>query len=165
MRSLAQEEYLTAEVLGASPQKLQFLVLDVALRECLRARSLLEAQQRAAARRALQRSEEAISMLLANMNYDDKSPVVAQAAGVYLFVYKSLLAAQVSHDLNKLGEAIRVLEIERETWRLASERHSATRLESAELTPPAPLSGARTLLGGLHDHDALARGGNFSFEV
>lgn len=137
MQTHAQDEYLTMEVMAASPQRLQLMVLDVALRECQRSKKLREARQEAEARKALLRSQDAISMLLTGLKYDANSPLVGRVAGVYLFVYKSLLEAQLKSDTAKLADAIRILEIERETWRQVCERNGATRSPASDSAPAA----------------------------
>jgi hypothetical protein len=66
-------------------------------------------------------------------------------AGVYVFVYRSLVEASLHQSEQKLEDAVRVLRIEEETWRLLCEQlgdngnHSAVNVsldEKLESSPP-----------------------------
>jgi hypothetical protein len=60
--------------------------------------------------------------------------LVANVAAVYNFVFRSLIEAGLKRDAGKLENAVRVLEIERETWRQVCERLGAP----LEIGQPSP---------------------------
>jgi flagellar protein FliS len=160
MQRIAQEEYMATEVMTATPQKLQLMVIEVALRASLQTKALWESQQNDAALAALLRSQAAVTAVLAHLNYDEKSPLVSRIAGIYLFIYKSLIMAQLKRDTAKLNDAIRVLEIERETWRQVCQQQSESGPREIKSPIPAPLS-ARMLSRA----DDLAGNSSFSLEA
>ena len=69
------------------------------------------------ARKDLRRAREIVGELFNGFDYQAKAELVGKVAGVYLFIYQSLARAELDKDLNKLDEALRILNIERETWR------------------------------------------------
>ena len=160
MQRIAQEEYRTMEVMTATPQKLQLMVIEIALRSALQAKSLKESRQDEAALEALLRSQAAVSAVISHLNYDEKSPLVNKIAGIYVFIYKSLVMSQMNRDADKLNDAIRVLEIERETWRQVCERYPASAPPETPAPIPAPLS--PHMLSRSAD---LASRSSFSFEA
>jgi flagellin-specific chaperone FliS len=50
------------------------------------------------------------------MNPEHGRELVRRVAGVYLFIHRTLSAAHLEHDAQKLDEALSILEVERETW-------------------------------------------------
>lgn len=94
------------------------------------------------------------------MNYDENSPLVSRIAGIYVFIYKSLVMAHMKRDIARLNDAIRVLEIERETWRQVCERHAESGPRETKPPIPAPLSAKM-----LSRADDLAINSSFSFEA
>jgi flagellar secretion chaperone FliS len=115
-------DYLATEVMTAAPQKLQLMLIEGALRVAGQARQFLADQQREAASRALIRSQSILAELLSGLDHRTADESVRRVAGVYLFIYRSLIAANLEQSEARLGDALRVLEIERDTWRMVCER-------------------------------------------
>ena len=138
MSSLPNDEYLTTAVMTASPQKLQLMVLDLALRSALQAKLHLEARQFGLATTANLRAQKAVSQLLAGLNYETKSPLIGRIAGIYLFVYKSLIAGQLNRSVEKVADAIRILELDRDTWRQICERLPPQTTAADAMPVPVP---------------------------
>jgi flagellar secretion chaperone FliS len=122
MQSRAHDEYLVTEVMTATPQKLHLMLIDAALRQCERARRLWTEGDDNGAGRSLERSQEIVSELLASLNYGENPELTGRIAGIYNFVFRSLVAAHIHREENSLADAVRLLEIERETWKQIVER-------------------------------------------
>jgi len=116
MTPAARDEYLATEVMTAAPQKLQLLLIDGAIRFGRQAESHWQNRENEAAFRALARCQEIISQLIAGLAPSLESSLIRQIASVYAFVYRTTVAAGFRRDASKLADALRVLEIERETW-------------------------------------------------
>ncbi len=65
--------------------------------------------------------------------------LVGKVASVYIFVYRTIFQAQRQRDPAQLADALRVLEIERETWRKVCEQLGSKRPSTGFM--PAPHSG------------------------
>lgn len=142
MNPAARDEYLATEVLTAAPQKLQLMLVEAAIRFGRRAELHWQNRESEAAFNALVRCQEIVSQLIAGLSANLESPLVRQAASVYAFIYRSLVSAAFYHDVKKLAEALKVLEVERETWlqvcnRLGAKQDGDDSLESVA-RPKAP---------------------------
>jgi flagellar protein FliS len=112
----ARHKYLEHEVLSAAPQKLQLLLIEGAIRHTQRAKMLWHENSEAAGE-AIVKAQEIVAQLLAGMSPDRSQPLVGRLAAVYTFVFRTLSAAHLQQTEQSLDDALRVLEIERETWR------------------------------------------------
>jgi len=117
MQSSAREQYLTTQVMTATPQKLQLMLIEAALRSAQRARQQWQAQQNEQACESLIHAQEIVGRLLAALDHEAGANLARKVAAVYLFVFRSLMEANYHRDQQKLDDALRILEIERETWR------------------------------------------------
>jgi flagellar protein FliS len=143
MSASVRENYLVTEVLTATPQKLHLMLVEAAIRAGQQARQHWRAGENEAASEALIRAQEIMSELVAGLNREVDPGLVRRVASVYLFVYRSLMEANFLRDEDKLADALRVLEIERQTWRsvceqLGSDQPGSSRTDAAELRITAP---------------------------
>ena len=122
MSFLAREEYLAQEVLTAPPQKLQLMLVDAAIRFAERAKKHWELGQNDAAFDTLIRCQNIMAELLRGLMPSRETELAQRLAGVYIFIYRTLIDAACSRDAAKLADALRVLEVERETWRQVCEK-------------------------------------------
>ncbi|HTU25326.1 MAG TPA: flagellar export chaperone FliS [Pirellulales bacterium] len=130
MTPVAGADYLETEVMTATPQRLQLMLLEAAIRFSSQARAALEQQDAQAAFLPILRAQRVMSELLIGLKPEPQEELVRRVAGVYLFVYRSLIAANLEHSIARLDDALRVLNFERDTWRevcqqLATETHFA----------------------------------------
>jgi flagellar secretion chaperone FliS len=126
----SHEHYLEQEVLSAAPQKLQLLLIEAAIRQAKRAQQFWSSQPSAASR-ALVQAQEIMTQLLHGLSADRSQPLVKRVAAVYAFIIRALAGAYLRRDEAALIDALRIMEIERETWRqvcqqLASHAGSTT---------------------------------------
>jgi len=134
----ARDGYLESEVFGASPPKLQLLLVEGALRAGEQAREHWHAGKNEAACELLIRAQEIVTEMTAGLNREANPGLAARLAAVYLFVFRALVEANLNHDEEKLADALRVLAIERDTWRAVCEKrkvdaplpHFGTELDS-----------------------------------
>jgi len=115
-------DYLTTEVMTATPQKLQLMLIEAAIRLAQQAKGHWTSDQDEAATAALLRGQQIMAQLLAGMNVNPSDDLVERVAGVYAFVYRALVKANLERDEASLSDALRVLEVERETWRLVCQQ-------------------------------------------
>jgi len=125
--------YFQNQVLTASPERLQFMLLDAALKAARKAEELLTAEAPVQAGIELAMAESILADMLGSMRMELDPQLVARSGSVYIYMLRQLCDAHLTDDLQALRNAIRVLEVEHETWRLASQKQVA-----AEHRTPAP---------------------------
>ncbi len=142
MPSSARDSYLETEVMTATPQKLQFMLLDAAIRAIQQTKQLWEADRDEQACETLIRAQRIVSELLCGLNQEIDPGLARKVAAIYLFVFRNLVDANQQRDVEKLEGALSVLEIERETWRRVCEELGSTKAADgpAPQRPPAPIS-------------------------
>lgn len=161
MPAQARQHYLTTEVMTASPQKLHLMLIEGAMRFIHKARQHGAAQEVEPTRDALTRARKIVGDILAGFKKDSDPGLVNRVTMLYGFVYRTLLEAAFSFNDAKLAGVLRILEIERETWRqVCADLAGQSRLEPQHPSPPRPIP------QGVFD--ALPREGQrgqFSFEA
>ena len=123
MNPAARDEYLSTEVLTASPQKLQLMLIDSAIRAVSRGSNPYgpaSGPNRLPAR--LSAARRLVAQLIAGLVPNHESPLVQRVLAVYEFVHRTLVTAQRQRDPGRLADVLAVLEIERETWRQVCEQ-------------------------------------------
>lgn len=136
--------YIETEVMTASPQKLQLMMIDAALRYAKRAKSHWEADEEEEACEVLIRAQRVMGELLGGLNREASPKLVGKIASVYVFVFRNLMEAGLKRDIEKVDGAIKVLEVEQETWRQVCQKlteENPNPVESGPAAPAAPLGG------------------------
>ena len=136
MASPARDNYLATEVFTAPPQRLHLMLIEAAIRCVERARQSWRANRPEQATEAIVRAEEILGELLAGLKGEIGGDLVAKTAAIYHFVFRALMEANSGKDDRKLEDAIRVLAIERETWRRICEKIGAA-VPNAKGSPDA----------------------------
>ncbi len=131
--SIAYENYLETGVLTASPQKLQLLLIEAAIRSIHRGKEASSRGDEAAASEHFIHAQDCVGQMLAGLNYNGAAEIVKRLAAVYVFILRQLAEGSLNRDTAKLDDAVRVLEVERETWRQVCEQFGS---ETAGNNPP-----------------------------
>lgn len=136
MDSNARAAYWETQVLTASPQKLRLMLIEGALRYGRQVLHFWGEENYDEAFTAMMRTQDIIFELLTSVQRND-SELNRKIAGVYLFLYQTLVNSQVKRDRQGMEDVLRVLAEERETWRQFCELHpdSPSRDELQKLQP------------------------------
>lgn len=136
--------YLETKVLTASPEELQLMLFDGAIRFCEQARPALQQKKIEDSFNSLTRAQK-IVMEMINALRDDVDPgTCANMRALYLFCYQRLIDANVEKEIAPLDEALQILHHMRETWLLLMEKIKDAKMEqsppsqSENLPPQAP---------------------------
>ena len=147
MQPSIRNNYLETEVMTATPQKLQYMLIDAAIRNLQRGKHLRSENQYEAACEAIIRTQKIVTQILTGLDHEVGGDLTRKVAAIYMFIFRSLNEAQLHRDDTKLDECIGVLEIERDTWRQLCEqldREQPASSEAAQMTisnepaPPTP---------------------------
>lgn len=142
----ASHEYLRSAVLTATPEQLQLMLYDGAVRFATRGLEALRARDREAAFEALDRAQQIVLELDNGIRREVNPTVADQMRALYHFVYRRLIDANIHQDVVALEEALRILRHMRETWILLLEKLQQERRGPAPVgpdtsnpsSPPAP---------------------------
>lgn len=142
---IPHDEYLASQVMTATPQRLHLMLIEGAIRHCERTRQFWNAGLEEQAVEALTKAQEIVSELLASLNYNEQPDLASRIAGVYTYIFRAVVNASLKRDESSLAGALRVLEIERDTWReivrltVNKTEHAHTRTHAAHAAP-APIA-------------------------
>lgn len=172
MPASARDTYLETEVLTATPQKLQLMLIDGALRFIELARRHWKNDEDEEACEALIRSQRIVTELLGGLNKDVDPDLAGKVASIYLFVFCTLLSANNERDEEKLDDVVRILNIERETWRqvceeLGAENPAGQAMDRVTLSSNRPTTAAPPIPPNLTPQAGYPDGisGGISFEA
>jgi flagellar secretion chaperone FliS len=122
MHSTARDNYLVTEAMTATPHKLRLMLIDGAIRTGQSARQHRQAGRDEQAGEAIVRCQEIVTELICGLDPTEQPELVSKIRGVYMFVFRKLTAAHVHNDDGELAQALRILEVERDTWREVCQR-------------------------------------------
>jgi len=112
------DEYLEAQVMTASPEKLHMLVVDGAIRFAKQASQAMRGKDFEGVHEALNRSRDFVVELTGGLNDEHDAELVDKLKGLFGFVYRNLVDADLEQDTQKIADAIKILEMHRETWQM-----------------------------------------------
>lgn len=141
MQSASTQSYLATQVMTATPQKLRLMLIEGALRFGRQAGELWTTKRYEEAGEALIRCREIVGELIVSLNREVNPQLTEQIASLYRFVYRTLIDAHLAHDPRVLDQALKILEIERETWQLVCARGGPARITPHLDLSSAPQSG------------------------
>jgi flagellar biosynthetic protein FliS len=118
----APSRYLDTRVNTASQAELQLMLLDGVARFGRQAESLWgDAGQRSECDRLMVRCMEIVEELVRGVTLGG-TEISKRLEDEYAFAFRRLALAQLNRDKGPLAEALKLLELHRETWRLACEK-------------------------------------------
>lgn len=129
------DKYFENQVCTATPQRLRLMLIDGALSYARKATQHWEQGRIYEGGEAIVGCQRIVTELLRGLRADLAPELVANVAAVYNYIFRSLIEAALKRDGGKLADAMRVLEIERETWRQVCEQ-----LGSPLETAPPPVA-------------------------
>ncbi len=121
MSAPTNSQYLESRVLTAPPQRLHLMLLEGALRFGRKAEEALQRSEAIAAAPPLLRVVDIVGELLAGVR-ENKEPLNQQIADLYWFIFRRVSEAKINSDIKALADALRLLEIERQTWQMVCEK-------------------------------------------
>jgi len=110
------DAYLKTQVLTASPEKLQLMLYEGAIRFANRAREHLVACDYEASYGMLVKAQKIVLELICGLRPEENRSLCDKMAALYTFVYRRLLEANIYHSTQAIDDALKILTIQRDTW-------------------------------------------------
>jgi len=110
------QNYLRTRVLTATPEQLQMMLYDGALRFGEQARLALEKKNFEDSYNNISRVQKILTELWCTLKHDVLPDLCGKLAALYTYAYKKLIEANIEHKLEPLNEAMDVLRFQRDTW-------------------------------------------------
>jgi len=126
MQSIARQNYLQAEVQTATPQKLQLMLIEAAIKNVHRTKTAWEDERFEAGFDSLTLAQDIVAEILSSLDKEGSPELAGKMASIYVFIFRCLSEGGMTHDQQKMDDALRVLNSERETWRLVCEKFGAS---------------------------------------
>lgn len=142
MNPQAAQTYLRAKVLTATPEQLQMMLFDGALRFGEQGRAALIAKKYDESFEAINRFQKIVMELRVTLKPDVFPELCDKLAAIYTYVYKRLIEASVEHKLEALDEALQLMRFQRDTWAMLLDKISKEKAAraAASIDMPEPSS-------------------------
>ncbi|HZZ43993.1 MAG TPA: flagellar export chaperone FliS [Tepidisphaeraceae bacterium] len=140
MNPQAAQNYLRTKVLTATPEQLQLLLFDGAIRFGHQAREALKERNWEQSYTLISRVQKIVTELNSSLKHGVYPELCGKLASLYNYAYRNLIDASVSHKIESLDEALRVLAYQRDTWAqlLQKMAQSKAGLVATKLDMPSP---------------------------
>jgi len=144
MTATIPNPYLRDAVMTATPEQLQLMLYDGAIRFALQARDAIEKKDYETMYLRLTRSQNIVLEMLNGLNHDINPQLCGKMAAIYNFIYRKLVDACVHRNTEEIDDAVRLLRMERETWQLLVDKVTQTRqADPAAVQPPITAAESR----------------------
>jgi flagellar secretion chaperone FliS len=140
MTTSGSDVYLRDAVLTASPEQLQLMLYDGAIRFTTQGRDALAAKDFEAVYDRFSRAQKIVLEMQGGLRHEVNPSLCSQMSALYNFVYRKLVDASINKDISAADDALNILRHQRETWVLLIDK---VRSERAGGNAPARGAPAR----------------------
>ena len=132
--------YLKTKILTATPEELRLMLYEGALKFCHQSVLALEQNDYDGSYNTLMRAQRIVMELSSSLNHKQAPELCERLSALYTYIYRRLIDANFSHEVAAVQEAIKLLEFEKQTWKLLMNR-----LNDEGYVRPAGHTGQTTL--------------------
>ena len=127
--------YLRDAVMTATPEQLQLMLYDGAIKFALQGKDALIAKDYEESYNKLSRAQAIVLEMQSGLRREVNAELCDRMAAVYNFLYRKLVDASVHRDADCIDDAVKILRYQRETWVMLMEK--VAKLKAGELKPAA----------------------------
>jgi flagellar secretion chaperone FliS len=143
MTNQAANQYLRAKVLTATPEQLQLMLYDGAIRFTEQAKIALQKSDFEGSFNGISRAQKIIAELSGSLKHALAPELCGKLASLYNFVYRKLIEANIEHKVESLDDALAILRYQRETWALLLDQLGKKKAAAAATMIEMPTPNAR----------------------
>ncbi|MEX2188154.1 MAG: flagellar export chaperone FliS [Pirellulales bacterium] len=139
----ARRAYVAAELQSASPQRLRWMLIEATISDVRKARETALAGDWAVAGESFVRARRAVVELLTSVDVNstgDEGELARRVRALYAFLFRQLTEAQLYRDPRRLDDVLKILSLERETWRQVCDQTRASAGGETHSAQPPSLS-------------------------
>ncbi|MBV8780176.1 MAG: flagellar export chaperone FliS [Phycisphaerae bacterium] len=136
----AQQQYLKAKVFTATPEQLQLMLYDGAIRFAEKGRLALEKSNFEESYTSLSRAQKIIVELSGSLRHSIAPELCGKLASLYNYVYRKLVQGSAERNVAAVDEGLVILRHQRETWMMLLDQLGKTKAAAAanQLDIPSP---------------------------
>src|SRR3954447_24677144 len=127
----AAQNYLKTKVFTATPEQLQLMLYDGAIRFGEQARVALEAKNYEQSYTMISRVQKIITEMSSSLKHGMAPELCGKMSALYNYVYRKLVEANIEHTVASLDEALHILRYQRETWQMLMAQLGKTKAAAA----------------------------------
>jgi len=124
-------QYLKTQVMTASPEMLQMMLWDGAIRFAEQGRQAILKKEIEKSYNALLRAQKIIMEMNTSLRHEVAPELCKNLAGIYMFIYRKLVQANTSKVAEHVDEALEIMRHQRETWVMLMDKLSEERAGQA----------------------------------
>jgi flagellar protein FliS len=140
MNGQAANSYLRTKVLTATPEQLQMMLYDGAIRFCEQGRAALIGKNWEQSYNLISRVQKIIMEMICSLKHEVNPDLCGKLASLYNYAYRKLIEANTEHKIEALDDALHILRYQRDTWAMLLDKlgkEKAT-VVARKLDVPAP---------------------------
>lgn len=140
MNNQLAQNYLRTKVLTATPEQLQLMLYDGAIRFAQQARAALERKNYEQSYELITRAQKIVAEMIASLKHDVAPDLCGKLAALYNFIYRKLIEANIDHTVESLDQALHILNYQRETWVMLLDKLGKAKaaVAASKIDMPAP---------------------------
>ena len=123
----ARKSYIEQEVYTATPQKLQLLLVEAAIKNINLTKKLWQEERFEEALEPHSKAQSIIAEILCSLDQKGAPEIAQSLASIYVFIFRRIAEASFDQNLQYLDDAVKVLSAERQTWKEVCEKFGSTR--------------------------------------
>ncbi len=116
------QQYLRTRVMTATPEQLQLMLYDGAVRFTEAAKAALDRRDLEAVDRNVSKAQAIITELMTGLRPTHGAKLCGRLAGVYQYVYRKLIEVGFDHRADSAEAALIALRHQRDTWVMLIEK-------------------------------------------
>lgn len=142
MNPQAARNYLRTRVMTATPEQLQMMLYDGAIRYCEQAGPAIAKKDWETTYHTLTKAQKIVTQLLTSLRHEIQPELCKKLAALYTYIHRKLVEACAKHNVEALEEALRLLRYQRETWAMLMDQLGKKKAADVarKLDIPAPNS-------------------------
>jgi flagellar protein FliS len=137
------QSYLRTKVLTATPEQLQLMLFDGAIRFAEQAKIALEKKNYEQSCDLICRTQKIIAELTGSLKHKLAPELCGKLAAIYNYVYRKLIDANMNRTVASLDEAINLLRYQRQTWVMLLDKLGKAKAAQAAQSLDVPAPSAR----------------------